>query len=66
MAKTLTAEGYKKRLNAIRKVRREYAKKNVDKLHVKLQKGNSKTGVNCYKLQTMQNGLLRCEIGHGL
>ena len=53
MGKTLTAEGYKKRLNGIRKVRREYAKRNIDKLHVRLQKGNSKTGANCYTVSLL-------------
>lgn len=53
MKAPFTKEGYKKRLNGIRKVRREVAKMNVNKLHVKLQKGNSKTGVNCFTVSLL-------------
>lgn len=48
MKAALTDEGYKKRLSNIRKVRSELMKKDINSLHVKLQKGNSKTGANCY------------------
>lgn len=38
-----TAEGFKSRLDRLRKAKEE-AMKNVDNLHVRLQRGNSKTG----------------------
>ena len=47
-----TEEGFKKRLKQITSARNK-AMKDVDNLHVKLQKGNSKTGNNCYTVSLM-------------
>ena len=52
MAANLTDAGYKKRLNTCMDARKE-AIKTADKMHVKLQKGNSKTGQNCWTVSLM-------------
>lgn len=53
MKKQLSKEAYKKRLNDIRNVRKEMTKRDIDSLHVKLQRGNSKTGANCYTVSLL-------------
>ena len=53
MKKQLSKEVYKKRLNDIRNVRKEMTKRDIDSLHVKLQRGNSKTGANCYTVSLL-------------
>ena len=52
MAANLTNEGYKKRLGTCVKARKD-ALKTADKMHVRLQKGNSKTGQNCWTVSLM-------------
>lgn len=47
-----TIEGYKKRLGTITKARKE-ALKNAGDMHVRLQRGNSKTGANCWTVSLM-------------
>lgn len=47
-----TDEGFKRRIKVITKACKD-AEKKADKLHVKLQKGNSKTGPNCYTVSLM-------------
>lgn len=48
----LTSEGYKKRVATITKARKE-ALKTASKMHVKLQRGNKKTGSNCWTVSLM-------------
>ena len=48
----LTEEGYKKRIKTLTKAVKE-AMNDVDNIHVKLQKGNRKTGSNCYTVSLM-------------
>lgn len=45
--KNLTKDGYKKRMKRIKTALND-AYKNVDDIHIKVQKGNKKTGSNCY------------------
>lgn len=53
MAKAaLTNDGYQKRVATITKARKE-ALKTASKMHVKLQRGNKKTGQNCWTVSTM-------------
>lgn len=52
MKAQLTNEGLKKRTTKINEARKE-ALKNVANLHVKLQKGNRKTGINCWTVSLM-------------
>ena len=47
-----TEAGYKQRLKSITDARKA-ALKNVNKMHVRLQKGTSKTGPNCYTVSLM-------------
>lgn len=48
----LTNDGYKKRVATITKARKE-ALKTASKMHVKLQRGNKKTGQNCWTVSLM-------------
>ncbi len=48
----LTEEGYRKRIKTLTKAVKE-AMNDVDNIHVKLQKGNSKTGPNCWTVSLM-------------
>lgn len=53
MAKAaLTNDGYQKRVATITKARKE-ALKTASKMHVKLQRGNKKTGQNCWTVSLM-------------
>lgn len=53
MGLKLTKEGYRKRLSSVKEVRNEVEKRDVSKLHVKLQRGNAKTGTNCYTVSLL-------------
>lgn len=60
----LTKEGYKERLKTLKDAQKK-ALKTASKMHVKLQKGNSKTGPNCYTVSLMPIlDCKRCECSH--
>lgn len=48
----LTNEGYKRRVSTLTKARKE-ALKTASTMHVKLQRGNTKTGQNCWTVSLM-------------
>ena len=52
MRKTIGKEAVQKRVRELRK-KREEMMKDVDSLHVKLQKGNKKTGPNCWTVSLL-------------
>ena len=52
MKTRFTEAGYKKRVDKLRIAQKE-ALNNVDNLHVKIQKGNRKTGANCYTVSLL-------------
>ena len=52
MKARLTRDGFSKRLKTLIKTRDEM-EKNVNDLHVRLQRGNKKTGINCFTVSLL-------------
>ncbi len=53
MRAAFTIKGYESRIRKIMRVRKRYEEMDVNKLHVKLQKGNSKTGHACWTVSLL-------------
>lgn len=52
MHKTIGKEAVTKRVRKLIALRKEF-EKNIDELHIKLQKGNTKTGTNCWTVSLL-------------
>lgn len=52
MKAAFTEEGFKRRIEKIKEVRNKM-KNNVREMHVKIQRGNSKTGANCWTVSLL-------------